>query len=150
MRAPSIVRLKRDLNLDNERAKQARAIMKWEAPPGTKAHHIGEVFLAWMRGTYGDNDPAFQSAEQRYDHQAGTSNNHFKLALTALDKLLETCGMEAVCNDDVDDIAHYCNTGDMYAPTLMLLSTYDLRGWWRRWHLGSLGDLIERHGGRYR
>jgi len=64
-------------------------------------------------------------------------------AFDAIDKQLETFGVEAVRDNDwahfYGDIGLlYCNAGDSYAGTIL----YDTRN--EQWHATTLGDLLER------
>lgn len=68
--------------------------------------------------------------------------------LEAIDKLLETCGVEAIRGEWqngywCDIVACYCNTGDTYATTVMQVRT-DFGG--SRFIITSWGDWIERNG----
>lgn len=67
-----------------------------------------------------------------------------EIALHLLDELFQTCGVEAIQDDRFfvdnyhrDIIASYINTGDTYAPTI-LLDHLD-----NRWRLCSWGDFVE-------
>lgn len=73
--------------------------------------------------------------------------------LEAIDKLLGTYGTEAIRGDWQngywgDIVAVYCNTGDSYALTVIQLrgeSRFDSS----RFIVSSVGDWIERNGGKY-
>ena len=63
---------------------------------------------AWVRACY---------------HEPGEDEQR----LNAADEFLGTCGIEGGCNEDGSSGWSYCNTGDMYADTLILNRHGDFR-----------------------
>lgn len=107
-----------------------------------------------------DSDPRFASIDSAAIYRAtraGHTSFVHDLALTFCDRVLDTCGVES-CSDDPGYLNSritiaYCNRGDSYATTLMIVVRPD------RWRgdavsvrIGSIGDTIEaseRRGARF-
>lgn len=78
-----------------------------------------------------------------------TASLPWKSRLEEIDKLLETCGTEAIRGDWQngywgDIVAAYCNTGDAYALTVI----HERGDGWNpagRFLVGSWGDFVERN-----
>jgi hypothetical protein len=68
---------------------------------------------------------------------------HLGAGMVAIDRLLENHGVESVLDRNGALIARYSNSGDMYAPTILLD--------WRQmtYRLTTLGDYIEAYERRH-
>lgn len=112
-------------NLDEEDAKMLLRIIRYKVNPMS----MPERFPRTCESYY-------------YLHlERGDTDNEMRLS--ALDELLETCGVEAIRTTEFIDHYHgdtrasYLNTGDSYTPTI-LLDHRDLR-----WRLTSWCDFVE-------
>jgi hypothetical protein len=124
-----------------------------------KAERIAEEFgaslfdanlaLLIIRGRF--TDEKFPSVfQRRFPQTQAWLNACFhkprprEIALEMLNELFDTCGVEAIEHETIyvdsyyrNIVASYLNTGDTYAPTL-LLDHID-----NRWRLTSWGDFVE-------
>ena len=81
-----------------------------------------------------------------------TRNVRWQDRLDAIDKLLGTCGTEAIRGEWqngywCDIVAVYCNTGDTYAVTVIHVA--DARNPEGRFIVSSWGDWVERNQEKY-
>jgi hypothetical protein len=86
-------------------------------------------------------DPLTVDAAMRLERQCFNPPSQHYLAMTALDALLGTHGVEYIGEVDMRDgpPVEYLNTGDTYAPTLIWY-----RDRVRPWDVQSWGDVAER------
>src|SRR4051812_21697573 len=94
--------------------------------------------LAIIRG---ELDPRTVDAAQQLERQCYNPPGQHYLAMTALDSLLGTHGVETLGDVDMRDgpPVEYLNTGDTYAATLVWY-----RDRVRPWSVESWGDVAER------
>jgi len=103
--------------LDEEQAKQARALMRGELDPMEF-----ESVRSWVSQCY--NPPSWQEQVER-----------------ALNEVLDGWGIEAIwgVEDELWPIAVYINMGDTYNTTLL----YDYRS--QTWRVTTWGDFVEKN-----
>ena len=110
MRAPSKKRLMQELDLDSEQANLVRSIAHAASPNGSLRKIIDNKCpdtAAYVRSMY--SDPYHSCMWRR------------TVALHAIDRILGTCGVEALGPPDEDSgyapPYEYLNSGDTYATT---------------------------------
>ena len=122
IRFPSVARIERDLNTDEDTAKRIRGLMDGSIDPDTS-----EAVQSWIRQCL--TLPTTNHDDQR------------RKILLALDEAYETCGIEYIVRQsDQELFAEYYNTGDTYCATI--LYCYRVH----RFMLMSWGDYVENHG----
>ena len=80
---------------------------------------------------------AIPAAQSRYD-ECYHPPAYEDLAIHVMDALLGTCGVEGLALDLRDGVS-YCNTGDSYAPTIILLRLSGRASW----HIMCWADMVE-------
>lgn len=132
MRAPSIKRLRETFKLEHHEAVLIRALAH-QVDNRDKLEHLIETHCpetyAYARSCY--NDP-FQGGMWRRT-----------VALHAIDRILGTCGVEALGPIDMHagPPFEYCNTGDTYAATLI----YSRENGADNLFIGCWGTVTETH-----
>lgn len=115
-RAPTAKRIARVLGIDADKARIIRGLMD------------------------GSTDPLTYKSADRYSRACYSRPDDELVALYAIDEVLGTCGIDGFCDQETGRRGlSYCNTGDTYAPTVLL---YYPSG---AFDLGCWGDVAERH-----
>lgn len=89
----------------------------------------------------GDVDPETSLAVRGWLRHCYHRPSKRELIMRAIDEELGTFGVEAITSGPEQELhANYCNTGDSYAPTVLLCHKR------KRFLLTSWGDYVERKG----
>lgn len=111
---------------------------RFEARVRTTFPEKADQILAVIRGTRA-YALTYESAAQR-NHESYYPHLTSTLKLEALNEILGTFGVEYIPagRGRLSPALEYCNTGDLYAGTILYLPER------RQWRVGSVGDWVER------
>ena len=120
IRFPSVARIERDLNTDEDTAKRIRGLMDGSIDPDAS-----EAVQSWVRQCI----------------TMPTKRDQVHKIMLAIDEAYETCGIEYIVREtDQALFADYCNTGDTYCATILYCYRVN------RFMLTSWGTYVESHG----